>query len=396
MPVYSPLSTQAVVGGFRALLSSSYATRARTAVHAWLKRGDPQRELLLLDSGTSALTLALQASATKENRPVAIPAFGCYDIATAVDGAGVPFSFYDLDQTTLGPDFGSLRRALEAGSDRILVVHQYGIPVNLDAVFSLAREFDAQVIEDAAQGVGAEWRGKSLGFHGSYGILSFGRGKGLTGAGGGALLMNDERARTQARSLKESLRSPSVRLQTIVALLAQWALARRWTYWIPAALPFVGLGETPYKSPKPAHRASDISIGVLCHGIADAEVEAAKRRGNVNRISPRRSRRDAVLQALPGYLRFPHLLARPLCHSERRRARALGVVLTYPTALVDLPRFGDRAQRPIPECPGARLLSEKLVTVPVHGALRPRDVELVASWFADAEDLSEARKWHKG
>ena len=71
-------------------------------------RSTRPRELLLTDSGTSALALALQRAARERPGPAALPAFCCYDIATAADVAGVPFVLYDVDPETLGPDPASL------------------------------------------------------------------------------------------------------------------------------------------------------------------------------------------------------------------------------------------------------------------------------------------------
>ncbi len=96
-------------------------------------------------------------------RPVAFPAYACYDLASAALGAGTRVLLYDLDTETLGPDWPSLERSLEAGATAVVVVHLFGIPVDMDRVGQMARAHGAAVIEDAAQAVGAAWRGRPAG-----------------------------------------------------------------------------------------------------------------------------------------------------------------------------------------------------------------------------------------
>lgn len=388
MPVYSPLPLRAVLSGFRGLLSASYAARAREEVESWLKRGDPDREVLLLDSGTSALTLALKATATDANRPVAIPAFACYDIATAVDGARVPFVFYDVDPSTLGPDLASLRAALEAGADRIVVVHLYGIPVDLDAVGRLSAEFGATVIEDAAQGVGGAWRGTPLGLSGSLGVFSFGRGKGVTGGSGGALVANTDAGRlllTQARA--SGLRASSSNIRGIPKQVAQWLLARRALYSIPASMPFLGLGETPFHPARQAAMASPQSVGVVKHTKDLAWRESEVRRLHASQLLRHVNRArwnpiKVVPDGVPGYLRLPLIARDAESRGRRSNARRLGIMPGYPGALSDLAGFGSKHAVPLPALVGARFLAQRLITMPVHSRLSEHDLIALEEWAA--------------
>ena len=93
---------------------------ALAAARALVSRWFGSRDVLLTDSGTSALALALRmAVAARPDRPtVALPAWACYDLATAADAADVGVVLYDLDPATLGPDWASLDRALSAGVPR--------------------------------------------------------------------------------------------------------------------------------------------------------------------------------------------------------------------------------------------------------------------------------------
>lgn len=384
MPVFSPLSLGAIVHGTGATFSAAAADRARQRVTAWLQADDSAREVLLVDSGTSALTLALRSTQGATRRPVAIPAFCCFDIATAIDGSGVPFVFYDVDPATLGPDLASLRTALASGADRILVVHLYGIPVDLDEVSTLAREFGAVVIEDAAQGVGGAWRDRPLGAHGSLGVFSFGRGKGLTGGRGGALVGNDDAGRRAVEACRASVTAAGPPVRELITITAQWALARRHTYWIPSALPFLGLGETPYHAPHAVASISDFAAAVVAENLTSVTSEARTRVQNASAllacVDPERMTRVRIPSAgLPGYLRLP-LVVRSEGGRNRSPERGLGIAPGYPCALPDLAGFGGRAATSA-EAPGARQLATQLLTLPVHGALSRHDLRALERWL---------------
>ena len=387
MPVYSPLRAGGLRSGLAATASAAKEAVARHFLESWLRGGDAARDVLLVDSGTSALTLALAATATEVARPVAIPAFACFDIATAVDGAGVPFVFYDLDPSTMGPDVDSLRRALETGANRIVVVHLYGIPVDLDQVGALAKEFGALVIEDAAQGVGASWKGRVLGECGSLGIVSFGRGKGLTGGGGGALLGNDRVGREAVARVRDLVARGSTAGREIITTIGQWALARRALYFVPASIPFFGLGETTYRESTPARGISAFALGVLSRSVPLADAESRSRRRNAERLLARVD--DSRLQRIrpspdgvPGYLRLPLLASVPLGARGLAAARRLGIMPSYPQALSRLDGFAHRHCGAAGPTTGALRLATHLITVPVHGALTDTDLAALESWCA--------------
>jgi len=334
------------------------------------------RKLYLTDSGTSALTVALQALKSLTGAPVALPAYCCYDIATATDGAGIPFLLYDLDPGTLSPDLASLRRAFELGAGGVVVAHLYGVPADLGAVQALAAEFGAVVIEDAAQGSGCEWRGRPAGTHGALGVLSFGRGKGVTGGKGGALLVNDERlvAATEAAwAGRAGARAPRGSLKDYILLKAQWLLGRPALYWIPAGLPFLGLGETRYRAPRPVGGISMLAAGVLLRTLRLVPDEVVIRRANAARLQAMVS---AVGKVEPppdwqaGWLRYPVVLQGTAPEPVKGHHVRNGVARGYPQSLADLAGFSRRRLNRSAAFPGAATLAERLVTIPTHRFVR--------------------------
>jgi len=206
VPVRSPLSLGALLAGARAATASRDGHEQDRVVALLRERYAPS-EVLLTESGTAALIAALRA--VLQDRPgapapVAMPAYACYDLATVADGAGAPVFLYDVDPETLTPDLAQLEAGLRGGAAAVVVAHLYGYPVDMREINRLAAETGAVVVEDAAQAAGATLHGRLAGSWGSLAVLSFSRGKGLTGGSGGALMAQDDagaRVLRRARTL---------------------------------------------------------------------------------------------------------------------------------------------------------------------------------------------------
>lgn len=374
-PAWSPLTLGAILGGAAEAWLGGGA-RAREELARTLRTSHAPLEVFLTDSGTSALVLALQAAHAHSMAPVALPAYGCYDIATAADGAGVPFFLYDLDPRTLSPDLASLREGLRGGARTVLVAHLYGVPADLEAVQAVAGEFGALLIEDAAQGSGCSWKGRPAGAHGALGILSFGRGKGVTGGKGGALLVNDSAllgpaaAAWASRGGTGELRgSPA----DLALLVAQWLFGRPWLYWLPASLSFLGLGETHYRQPRPAGGISALAAGVVNHILPLVPREVEVRRIHALQILALEASLSHILPPATwdvGWLRLPIVLQHTASGRLMPYHAELGITRGYPKSLADLAEFGSRALNGSAAFPGSRRLAEQLVTMPTHRFVR--------------------------
>lgn len=376
-PVHSPLSLAALARGLAAAVSQRAWRESREVIDRWVQETFAPRAWAWTDSGTTALTLALRlATAERGSRRIALPAYGCYDLATACDGAEVEVLLYDIDPETLGPDWRSLEWALAEGARTIVVAYLYGMPVDLERVRSLAAAHQAVIIEDAAQGIGGSYAGRPLGAHGDLAVLSFGRGKGLTAGGGGALLAGSAAFAAPVRELEEKgLPLPGRGVAGVLKSAVQWALARPALYWIPAGLPFLGLGETIYRPPHAAGRMTRGAAGVLAVTSRLVGPEAEGRR---TRATELRRQTEAACRVPrvpsggePGYLRFP-LLPGPVAQAPSlvRGGRRLGLSPAYPSTLAELPGF-----RPVHDSvPGAQSLVRQLVTAPTHSAVTGNDL----------------------
>jgi perosamine synthetase len=396
VPVHSPLSAAALLAGVRAAATRNGGpARAEARVVALLRERYSPRAVLLTESGTAALTAALLGVlGDRPGAAVAMPAYSCYDVATAAAGADAPVLLYDVDPHTLAPEPTHVQAALRRGAAAIVVAHLYGYPVDLGEVNRLAAEAGAVVIEDAAQAAGATLNDRPAGSQSSLAVLSFGRGKGLTGGSGGALLAHDEIGERAVQRAREYLGEPRRGWPELVAIIAQLLFERPNLYAIPAALPFLRLGQTIYREPRPLRAAATVSCPVIAATWTLAEREVEVRRRNAERLVVE-LREHTGLQTIivprhtrPGYLRLP-VLASPGARraAGETTARRLGVMPGYPKALRDVDRVGSRCLNRDAAFPGSRLLAARLCTLPTHGRLAPRDLAGLEQWIRVVGDL---------
>ncbi len=388
-PVRSPITPAAIAAGALSLLASG--VRARDEVRAALHQRYSARDLVLTDSGTSALVLALRAAAQLSPGAVALPAYGCYDVATAADGAGTSVLLYDLDPATLGPTPSSIEATLRRGARTVVIAHLYGVPVDVAQVRAAIARHGALLIEDAAQGAGGALDARPLGSLGSLGVLSFGRGKGVTGGRGGALLANDDLGMRAIAAVAQGVAAPPRSLAEPLKTAAQWLLGRPALYAIPAALPFLGLGETVYRAPSIVRGLPAFAAGMLRETLRLADTEAAARRAHAERLLTAlrdRGKDDIVAPRAPrgaiaGQLRLPLLVHPSLADRfASAEARRLGIMPAYPRTLAALDGFRARVGNGDATHPGAAQLVARLFTAPTHGGLSPRDVARLAAWLA--------------
>lgn len=363
------------------MLSDAEADRAWAELDGWLRATYASASHRWMDSGTSALATALRlATDGAASRSIALPAYGCYDLATACDAAGVDALLYDIDPATLGPSWNSLERALTEGAVAVVVVHLYGVPVDLDRIARLASRHSAIVIEDAAQGVGGTYHRFPLGSKGDLGVLSFGRGKGLTGGGGGALLGAN-------RDVHIDALPGGGGGGTFMKSAAQAALSDPSRYWLPASLPMLNLGETIYQPVHPARGMSRSAAGILADNVHRVQAEWKERSAHAAEYARRLTGVWGEGRiALPeggsaGWLRYPVLA--PTAGGRDAlsgRFRSLGISPGYPRSLADLPGFGERVRvAGGAEPTGARTLAARLVTLPTHGLMRDDDLDRVVA-----------------
>jgi dTDP-4-amino-4,6-dideoxygalactose transaminase len=378
LPAYSPVSAKAALLAAGQLLD--LGNDPRPMLQALLQREYDDRRVLLCGSGTQALTIAIQEARRRVDpeAPIALPAFSCFDVASAAVGADARVSLYDLDPATLGPELESVERVLRAGAGVVVVAPLYGIPVDWQALASLAARNDAVLVEDAAQGDGAVWKGKRLGTLGDIATLSFGRGKGWTGGSGGAVLMRDS-----ADSSRRDFSEPAFSRQAAVTIgvIAQWAVARPAVYRIPLSIPMLRLGQTTYLAPRPISSMTRSAAATLVATHRASQMEAQARQANAAQLlaaitdNPAARAIAVHSEGTAGYLRLPLRLVKGMAGlRDQQPALALGVAPSYPKSLAELPQLAARLTGPERVWVGTQTLVKELLTLPTHSQLTPREI----------------------
>ena len=150
-----------------------------------------------LNTGTSALHLALLAVGVKPGDEVIVPAMTFIATASAVEYTGAKTVLVDVDPVTCTMDPAKIEAAITPRTRVILPVHLYGQAADMDPILDIARRHNLIVIEDAAQAHAAEYKGRRCGSMGALGAFSFYPGKnlGAYGEGGALVTSNDEYAR---------------------------------------------------------------------------------------------------------------------------------------------------------------------------------------------------------
>ncbi|MBP1924270.1 dTDP-4-amino-4,6-dideoxygalactose transaminase [Sedimentibacter acidaminivorans] len=148
-----------------------------------------------MTSGTGAIHLALKAAGVGEGDIVFCPTLTFSATANPIIYQNAIPVFIDSDYETWNMDPKALQTAFEKYGDKVkavLIVHLYGLSADMDKIMKICRRYNVTVIEDAAESLGAYYKGRHTGTFGEFGVFSFNGNKIITTSGGGMLVSNDE------------------------------------------------------------------------------------------------------------------------------------------------------------------------------------------------------------
>jgi dTDP-4-amino-4,6-dideoxygalactose transaminase len=171
--------------------------------HEWLERKSGCDKALLTHSCTAALEMTALLLDIKPGDEVIMPSYTFVSTANAfVLRGGVPV-FVDIREDTLNLDERLIEASITPRTRAIVPVHYAGVACEMDAIMTLANRHGLKVVEDAAQGVMASYKGRMLGSIGDLGAYSFHETKNVISGEGGALLVNDPALATRAEIIRE-------------------------------------------------------------------------------------------------------------------------------------------------------------------------------------------------
>lgn len=157
---------------------------------------------IAVTNGTAALEIAVRALGIGEGDEVIMPTFTIISCAMAVTKLGGVPIFVDSDPVTWNMQTEVLKERITKKTKAIMAVHLYGLPVDMNPILELAREYHLKVIEDAAEMIGQTYYGKPCGSFGDISTFSFYPNKHVTTGEGGMIVTDDEELAEKCRFLR--------------------------------------------------------------------------------------------------------------------------------------------------------------------------------------------------
>ena len=339
--------------------------------------------MLGFDSARSALCFALRILSRK--RPgrgyVVVPAWTCWSVAAAVEHAGLRAVFCDVDPYTLDFVPESLTQALDDQTLAVVATHLLGARPSMAAIADSG--ISCVIIEDASQAMNGALPPDPLA---DLRITSLGRGKPMSAAGGGLLEIPNEEMASEIERAWRDLPAPGVYGNLVAAMraFACGALGQPNLFWVAARLPGAKVGVTEY--PASIHPAGITRWQMNAQSRVRARLadtlEVRRRNAEFygSAVGSRLTTRQPAVTREHGYApyRFPAYLDRPihvLPADDLRMAAAVGVTPMYPGAVPDSDAAARFHGQPLQDVPGARWVAQRLVTLPTHAGIGPRERE---------------------
>jgi dTDP-4-amino-4,6-dideoxygalactose transaminase len=171
--------------------------------HGWLEQWSGCNKALLTHSCTAALEMAALLLDIQAGDEVIMPSFTFVSTANAFVLRGAVPVFVDIREDTLNLDETLIEAAITPRTRAIVPVHYAGVACEMDTIVAIARRHGLRVVEDAAQGVMAHYKGRALGSIGDLGAYSFHETKNVISGEGGALAVNDPALAQRAEIIRE-------------------------------------------------------------------------------------------------------------------------------------------------------------------------------------------------
>ena len=318
--------------------------------------------VLLTPSCTHAMELALLALGVGAGDEVICPSFTFVSTANAILRVGARPVFADIEDRTLGLDPDSVARQVGPRTRALMPVHYAGLAAEMEGLLDIAARHELQVVEDAAHGLAARWRGRPLGTLGDAGCFSFHETKNLTCGEGGALAVHDHELAKRAEIVREKGTNRSAFLRgevdryTWVAEGSSYVLSD-----LLAAILDAQLDKLP-------------RIQAVRAAIAGAYREALEPWAQEHgvRLPPQDAEREGNDHIF--HLVFPDAALRDRCMSYLRERGVMATFHYVPLHNSPYGRSLGGAREPLPV---TEAVADRLLRLPLHPRLEESDVERV-------------------
>ncbi len=349
-------------------------------------------------SGTAALYLILECmKEVSHKRSVIIPAFVCPLVPLAITRAGFKVKVCDTQRDNFNFDLEKLQRICLDDEDilAIIAVHLAGIPIDIDLIKQISASKKIFIIEDCAQSLGAEYKGKKVGTLGEFAFFSLCRGKGLTIYEGGLIVTSKKEfaARIDAtinRLVKNNFISEGLK---ILELIGYWIFYRPRLFWFVFRLPQIfwnlqrnnlkAVGEY-YTFGFSIHKVSALrkSVGHSAFGRLEHEIgEQRKKALYYQEVLSQIKGIRPVKESPDSKATYPFLTLIYSDINKCRQARdslsnlGLGASMVYASVVTDYDYLKETVGET--DCPNARRLAENTITLSTSTFIKKRDIDAV-------------------
>lgn len=307
------------------------------------------RDCVAVNSGTSALHVALLSLGLQQGDEVLVPSFTFAATANCVALTGAKPVFVDIDRSTFNIDPLKIEANINSRTKAIIVVHLFGLPARMDEILKISKKHKLLLIEDAAQAHLAAIEHVPVGTFGDAAIFSFYPTKNMTTSEGGICVFADANRARHARLLRNQ--GMETRYQNEIV-----GFNLRMTE-IEAAIGIEQLRKLPKWTQKRQENAQFLRDRIL---VGELPVVPAGYTHVFHQFTIRVARnRDKIVSAL--------------------NAEGIGTSVFYPTQVHKLPSFNVPIELPV-----TREATEQVFSIPVHPSLSKRELRLVADKVKDA------------
>jgi len=193
LPFSRPTIDEATISAVADVLRSGWITSGPKvqAFEAKLSDYFGGRPVRTFNSGTCTMEIALRIAGIGPGDEVITTPISWVATANVILEVGATPVFADIDPITRNIDLDKLEAAITPRTKAIIPVYLAGLPVDMDRLYAIAKQYKLRVIEDAAQAIGSSWHGKRIGAFGDFVSFSFQVNKNITTSEGGCLVLND-------------------------------------------------------------------------------------------------------------------------------------------------------------------------------------------------------------
>jgi len=194
IPFTRPSFNQETIDAVAEVLRSGWVTSGPKLAEfeATLSEYFGGRPVRCFANGTATMKIALQVAGIGEGDEVITTPISWVATSNVIFGVGAKPVFVDVDPVTRNLDLNKVAAAITPKTRAIMPVYLAGLPVDMDQLYGLAKQYKLRVIEDAAQAFGSQWKDKKIGSFGDLVSFSFQANKNLSTVEGGCLVLNND------------------------------------------------------------------------------------------------------------------------------------------------------------------------------------------------------------